>query len=338
MMFNAVFEFLSKYSSLIVTTHDIADADGLGAEKVFAQMLKTMGKQARIVNSSPVPDNFRFIDRDATVETWENARETLPPEAALVMLDTADEYNIGELKNLIPKAPEVFVIDHHEPNQFCTFKGFFDSTASSTSELAVELAQAAGVKLTFESAAAAYAGIVYDTGFFAFPKTTARTFRVALSLVEAGVNPNAIYQELNENASTGMILLQKAVLSTLEIHMQGRVAVQVLRKEDLESSGARFEDAENFINVPLKSREIEVSIMIKENREGQIRCSLRSKGKVNVSRIAQSLGGGGHVSAAGFKSSMGAEETLATVLAKVKQALPDEAPVQPGDTGGRLFF
>jgi len=101
------------------------------------------------------------------------------------------------------------------------------------------------------------------------------------------------------------------------------VAVQVLRKEDLETSGARLEDAENFINIPLKSRDIEVSVLIKESREGQIRCSLRSKGNVNVSKIAQSLGGGGHVSASGFKSSVGSGETLAMVLSKITQALEE---------------
>jgi phosphoesterase RecJ-like protein len=119
----------------------------------------------------------------------------------------------------------------------------------------------------------------------------------------------------------GSLLLQKDVLSTLELRNQGRVAVQILRKEDLEASGAFFEDAENFINVPLRSRDIEVSVFIKENREGQIRCSLRSKGKVNVSKIAQAFGGGGHVSAAGFKSKENIEATLSKTLEKIAGVL-----------------
>ena len=320
-MANAVFEFLKRHSSLIITTHDTADADGLGAEKVFAQMALALGKQARIINSSPVPENFRFMDPGNAVETWDEAGDTLPENTALVMLDTSDEYNIGKVKDFIPQAAEIFVIDHHEPNPLGTFKGYNDNTASSTSELAVELAGEAGVKLTLENATAAYAGIVYDTGFFAYSKTTARTFRAALTLVETGVEPYKVYSKISENATTGTLLLQKAVFSTLEILYQGRVAVQMLRKKDLENSGARYEDAENFINVPLKSRDIEVSIIIKENREGQIRCSLRSKGNVNVSKIAQMLGGGGHVSAAGFKSSLGAEDTLKVVLEKIAEEL-----------------
>jgi phosphoesterase RecJ-like protein len=120
--------------------------------------------------------------------------------------------------------------------------------------------------------------------------------------------------------------LQKQVLSTLELRNGGRTAVQILRKEDLETSRASIEDAENFINVPLRSRDIMVSVLVKENREGQIRCSLRSKGKVNVSKIAQVFGGGGHVSAAGFKSKAGIEETLSGVLEKITAVLDNGKP------------
>ena len=321
-MTNSVFDFIKRHSSIIITTHDRADADGLGAEKGFAYIAGKMGKQVRIVNSSPVPDNFRFMDQDNTIEVWSELKEKLPSGAAMVIVDTTDEYNIGDLRDLIPIASEIFVIDHHEPNQFCTFNGYVDHTASSTCELIVELATEAGIKLTPECAAAAYAGLVYDTGFFAYTKTSVRSFRTALTLVEAGVNPYWIYRELNESSSNGALLLQKQVFSALEIYDGGRVAVQILRKEALEETGARFEDAENFINVPLKSRQIEVSVLIKENKEGQIRCSLRSKGKVNVSKIAQTLGGGGHVTAAGFKSPVGIEETLNKVLSLISEG-PD---------------
>jgi phosphoesterase RecJ-like protein len=234
--------------------------------------------------------------------------------------------SIGKVREFVSQALEVFVIDHHEPNQFNHWDGYIDNTASSTCEMVIEIANAAGVVLNQVSAAAAYAGIIYDTGSFAYSKTTDRTFRAALSLIEAGVNPYRVYHELNETASTAALLLQKQVLSTLELRNEGRVAVQVLRKKDLEASQASFEDAENFINVPLRSRDIAVSVLVKENREGQVRCSLRSKGKVNVSKIAQIFGGGGHVSAAGFRSKTGIEETLSGVLEKITAFLDNEKP------------
>jgi len=320
-MINAVFEFLNRHSNIIITTHENADADGLGAERVFSQIALSLGKQIRIINSSPISESFRFMDPGNTIEIWDEVKDDIPEKAGMVILDSSDEYYIGKLREYIPLASEVFAIDHHEPNPFSPLKGYIDPTASSTCELMVELAEAAGVKIAPGNAMAAYAGLVYDSGFFAYPKTTNRTFKAALTLVEDGVKPNEVYRALNENAPVGALLLQKTVLSTLEIHNQGRVAVQILKKEDLEKCHARFEDAENFINLPLKCREIEVSIMIKENKEGQTRCSLRSKGAVNVSKIAQTQGGGGHVTAAGFKSSFSLEETMGIILEKVNKEL-----------------
>jgi phosphoesterase RecJ-like protein len=314
-------DLLKRHSTLVLTTHQNPDPDGLGAETVFAQICRDFGKQVRIINAESAPKRFSFMDRGREREVWEHLREPLPPKAALVILDTSDEYNIGRVREFIGEALEVFVIDHHEPSPFCTFRGYFDNTASSVCEMAVELAMDAGVTLNPLSANAAYSGIVYDSGSFAYSKTTARTFRAALSLVEAGVNPYEIYHELHETASTGVLLLQKKVLSTLKLYNEGRAAVQLLKKEDLSESGAQFDDAEHFVNEPMKANDIAVSVLIKENQEGKIRCSLRSKGGVNVSKIAQSFGGGGHVSAAGFHSRENMEKTLELVLEKITGAL-----------------
>lgn len=320
-MVNPVFEFLERHSSFIITTHENPDPDGLGAEKVFSQIAASMGKKARIVNSDPVLGKFSFIDHDNSIEIWGNLSEPLPKDAALVILDTANENNIGDLREFLACTPEVFVIDHHELGKQSMQNGYVDPLASSTCELMVELAQQAGVTLSAGNAVAAYTGIVYDTGFFAYSKTTIRTFKAALALVESGVKPYEVYRSLVENASSTVLELQKKVLSSLKIYNKGRIAVQFLRKADLESCNANPEDSENFINIPMKSKEVEVSVFVKENKEGKVRCSLRSKGGVNVSKIAQSLGGGGHVCAAGFKSPNNIKETLALVLKKINEEL-----------------
>jgi len=320
-MADAVFDFLNRHSSLVITTHENADPDGLGAELVFSQLAKSMGKEVRIINSDAISEKYRFMDPENTVESWTNTKEAMDRESALAIMDTADEYNIGELRDLISCAREVFVIDHHEPNQFNTLSGYIDPTASSACELAVELAMKAGINLTSANARAAFAGIAYDTGFFAYSKTTLRTFKAASALLEAGAVPYDIYKEFYQKGKIGALLLEKCVLGSLEIVDQGRVAVQLLRKEFLESCRATSDDTEGFINTPLKCKEIEVSILLKENKEGNVRCSLRSKGKVNVSKIAQSMGGGGHVSASGFKSSRNLDETLRITLERISEEI-----------------
>jgi phosphoesterase RecJ-like protein len=310
--------FIDKYPSFILTTHDPADADGLGAELVFAAILKSREKEVRIINASAVPELFLFMDPARTIEQWEaNIHWDLLEKSALIILDTSDEYNIGIMKNTISRVLDIFVVDHHEPKPLATLEGIIDPRAAATCELAAEIAQAAGVELDADTARAAYTGLVYDTGFFAYSKTSLRTFTAAHTMIERGANPYEIYRHLNESASIGALLLQKRVFSTLELYAKDMVAVQVMRKEDLEATGARFEDAEGFINIPMRTREIAVSILVKETPEGKVRCSLRSKGTVNVSKVAQTFGGGGHVSAAGFRSDKNIDETLAEVVAEV---------------------
>jgi phosphoesterase RecJ-like protein len=320
-MADAVFDFLNRHSSLVLTTHENSDPDGLGAELVFSQLAKTLGKKVRIVNSGRTSEKYRFMDPENTIENRENFKKKLDRRTAMVIIDSADEYNIGEMRDLIPYVAEVFVIDHHELNKFNTLKGYIDPSASSTCEMAVELAIMAGIQLTPANAMAAFAGIAYDTGFFAFNKTTTRTFRAATLLTEAGAVPYEVYQHLNARFTLASLRLQKIVLGNMELVNQGKVAVQLLRKEFLESCSATSEDADGFINMPLKCKEVQVSVFVKENREGHVKCSLRSKGTVNVSKIAQSMGGGGHVTAAGFKSSMSLDETLQIVLEKISQEM-----------------
>ena len=320
-MADEVFDFLRHHSSLVITTHENSDPDGLGAELVFSQIAKTLGKKVRIVNSGEISEKYRFMDPENTIEDWGNLKKSLDRKAALVIMDSADEYNIGETRDLITYAPEVFVIDHHEPNPFNTFKGYIDPSASSTCEMAVELAIMAGIQLTPANARAAFAGIAYDTGFFAFNKTTTRTFKAATLLTEAGAVPYEIYQEFHTKHTLASLHLEKTVLGNMEIVHNGKVAVQLIRKEFLESCNATLDDTHGFINTPLKCKDVQVSVLVKENREGNVKCSLRSKGNVNVSKIAQSMGGGGHVSAAGFKSSGSLDETLHEVLEKILQEM-----------------
>jgi len=312
--------FLERHDLFLLTTHDPADADGLGAELVFACILRGLGKQFRIINSSPIPEQFRFMDRQGIIEQLDPQKHNaLPEQAAVIMLDTADTRNIGQMHDLVCKAKEVFIIDHHDHEVMSAShsSGVCDPTAASTCELVVELTTAMGVTIESGAAFAAYSGMVSDTGFFAYQKTSARSFRAAITLLELGVNPTEAYQELCENTATRSLLLQKRAFASLEIHCNEQAASQVLRVEDFAQTGAVNDDADGFVNAPLRAREIVVSVMIKESRKGKVKCSLRSKGTIDVSKIAHEFGGGGHVNAAGFKSDVDVDQTLALVLKKI---------------------
>ncbi len=313
----------TENDNFILTTHEGPDADGVGAEIVLCKMLGVLGKKARIVNSNALQERYAFLDPDGLVEAYdEGTHKKLAAKSILVVLDTDDVYNTGKIADeLLPNVLMVFTIDHHESDQKPRNEGYFDGRASSTCELVLRIARSLGAKLDLTASRAAYAGIVYDTGSFIYPKTSVGTFKEAIHLVKAGVVPNEIHHLMYESASVGSLVLQKLVLSTLDMQAEGKIAIQQMKGSDLVEAGAAYEEAESLINIPLKSKEVEVSIFFKEGPDGKLRCSLRSKGNINVSAIAQGFGGGGHRTAAGFKCPKGLAETKAEVLKILKATL-----------------
>jgi phosphoesterase RecJ-like protein len=315
-------KFMERHDFFILTTHDPADADGLGAQLVLACILRGRGKKVRIINASAKPEHFRFMDPQELIEKWDDKKHgELPEQAGMVLLDTADERTTGLMQDKVTRSKEVFVIDHHELKEGLSYKGITDPGSASTCEMTVELAKTLDAAIDADAAFAAYIGIAYDSGFFAYPKTGPRTFEAALHLFELGVQPNKVYQHLHENASVGALLLQKRALAGLTLHCGNRVAVQVLRLEDFAEAGALQDETEGFVNFPMRAREVLVSILFKESPEGKVRCSLRSKGMVNVAKIAHEFRGGGHINASGFKSDMPIDPLIPITLEKITAIL-----------------
>ena len=323
-MFDDVFSFFDRHGSFVLTTHDSPDADGFGSQMIMSSILKKSGKEVRVINADPFPNYLKFLD-GLPVEIWDEEKHSpVLEDSALLILDTCEEYHIGSIRKALKKVKEVFVFDHHEPGPRSKLSGLIDSAAASTCEMAIELALRMDVPLDEKTATAAYAGIVFDSGFFAYPKTTLRTFNAAIRTIEWGAQPNFIYRKLMENSSYSAILLQKQALSHLQFHIGKKLAVMTLSSEDMKETGAEFEEADNIVNIPLKAKEVEVSVLIKEKNPEEIRCSLRSKGNVNVSKIAQGFGGGGHVTAAGFRTSLSIEKILNKLLADMEARLYGE--------------
>lgn len=319
--FSAAIDFLTRTEKLIVTAHETPDGDAIGSECAMHRALLVMGKRAIILNSDPTPRKFMFLDPDSSVCVLQD-EEQVPSDVetyALLMLDTNDIHNIGSVASLVlPRVREYFIIDHHENEEDVLTGNLILKSASSTAEIVYQLLHELGVEIDFPMAEALYTGIIYDTGSFIYPKTTAITFDIARDLVQKGVQPNSVYTHVYESNSVSALLLQSKVLSTLELALGNHVAVLTMSKEMIRDSGANYEEADGLINIPLRSEDVRVSIFFKENMEGLLRCSLRSKGVIDVAEIAQMFGGGGHRTAAGFKCRISMEKTKKALLEKLR--------------------
>jgi phosphoesterase RecJ-like protein len=313
--------YFQAHDDFVVVSHEGPDADGIGAAYALVIALESIGKRAAAVVPDALPPKFRFIDRRGLFMSLAAGDLPFSPRV-IVIVDTHDLSYVGaRVEALLGTAEGRVLIDHHEQKTDCIEPALLDPAASSSCELVYLLAKRLGAVLPEDAAEAVFAGIVYDTGSFAYPKTGERTFACALELVQQGVKPYVVHNRMYESSSIGVLILQKTVFSSLELHSENRIAVQTLLRADLAASGASYEDAEDLVNTPLQGRTIEVSILFKENLEGKLRCSLRSKGHMNVAHIAQSFGGGGHKTAAGFTCQYPLERVKGDVLQTIGRAL-----------------
>lgn len=284
--------------------------------------LKNLGKNVVVINADLMADKYTFLDYDNNFKVLKS-KSSIPKKMknySLIILDTSDIENIGLVKDhILSKTKQHIIIDHHETIEEASENILILSNASSTCEILYQLFDFMNINIDFKISQALFVGIVYDTGSFIYPKTTAKTFSIAHKLVEKGILPNDVYGRIYESNSISALKLQSKVSSTLKLYFDQQVAVQVMLKETILDCEALYEEADSIINTPLKSKKIKVSIFFKENLEGILRCSMRSKGNINVAKIAQIFNGGGHKTAAGFKSKYPLDEILVKVLKMLEE-------------------
>lgn len=323
--FRAAIDFLARTEKLIITAHETPDGDAIGSECAARRALQNLGKVALVMNSDPTPRKYSYLDPDGSVCVLQSDSR-IPPDIedyALLLLDTNDVHNTGSVASLIlPRVREYFIIDHHENEEDVLTGNLIQKSASSTAEILYQIFREIRVEIDLDIADALYTGILYDTGCFVYPKTTALTFDIARDLVCRGVQPNAVYAHVYESNSVPALLLQTRVLATLELAHGNRVAVLTMNRQMIRDAGASYEEADGLINIPLRSEDVRVCIFFKENMEGLLRCSLRSKGTIDVAEVAQEFGGGGHRTAAGFKCRVPLDRTKKALLERLKACFP----------------
>ncbi len=305
-------EFINRYDKFIISTHESPDADGLACEIAFYDLMKQLGKHAVIFNSDPTPEICRFMDIDNEINILEDITQ-IPgkiEDYAQFVLDTNDYDNTGTVYRLLSsRVKDCFIIDHHQGDQEKADANYVKVDAASASEIIYSIIGHYGKELNFKTAQALYAGIVFDTGSFRFPKTTSETFRIASHLVSFGVDPFKVYEQLYESNSISSFQLRGRILSTMKVLFNGRLIAMKLTPEMVQETGGSFSEGEATINQPFQVKGVVASLLIKQDTEGPVKVSMRTKGALNVAEIAIENGGGGHKNAAGYKSKLGFEET-----------------------------
>ena len=304
--FQKAIDLINKASNVLLTTHTRPDGDACGCLAAMHDALTAIGKNARIIFLSPIPEWYEFLFPEKppilgrTLQLDQLLQGHLGQCDLTIILDTNSNSQLPEFEEYLKQGGQpVLVIDHHVTKDGLGDVELVDSTAAATALIVFDFLKYANWPVTERIAQALFVALATDTGWFQFSNTDARVFRCSADLIDAGANPIQIYHDLYQNYSPARFKLMAAMLNTLELHFDGRYATQHLTVSDFEQTGAAYSDTENLIDLCRRISTVEVAALFVELKDGRIRCSLRSSGAVDVSKIAQNFDGGGHKMAAG---------------------------------------
>ena len=311
---NRAAEVLAAADEVALTCHLNPDADALGSMLGLAGFLQARG--TRTVSSYPNEP----LDPPRWTAFLPGAEELVPmrsfPEApsVLVTCDCASFDRLGELGPAASRASEVIWIDHHRSNDGLGTIPLIDPAASSTCEIVFRLISIMGGPIPDGTAACLYAGLVTDTGRFQYEATTPGTLRVAAALREHAFDHSALVQALYEDNRREYLHLAGVALSRSSFVPEADLVWTYLTQADMADAGVHPGETDDLIDLIRTARDVDVAAVLKQQRDGRFKVSVRSRGSHDLATVAAAFGGGGHRLAAGYTSIHGPAGTITRLV------------------------
>ncbi|PJJ75519.1 phosphoesterase RecJ-like protein [Thermoflavifilum aggregans] len=318
---------LSRPRQIAIIMHQKPDADAMGSSLALFHYFQLKHHQVAVVSPTLYPDFLKWMPGAKEVIIYE-----LHPEKATEALQKAEiifcmDFNAFHRARpadaaLAQSAGIKVIIDHHLQPEPVFEYGLSDVQASSTAELVYEVIIGWGDKslINNEIAQCIYAGTMTDTGSFRFAATSARVHRMVADLMEHGLRHEPIHQAIYDNFLENRLRFLGYVLSNrMEVFYEYNAALITVPASDVRKFNLSSGDTEGLVNYPLSIQGIKLSALMVENHQ-EIRISLRSKGDFDVNEFARKyFNGGGHLNAAGGRST----DSLEATVARFKKALEE---------------
>jgi len=310
---------INKFDRFLISSHINPEGDSIGSQVALAILLKKLNKEVLILNESPLPHVLQFVKGIEGI-----LKE--PPRnfdfQVAVILDCPDISRIGGVLKYITEDKLVMNIDHHVSNKNFGKYNWVEEKRSSAGEMIFELFKAFKVKIEHDEALAMYVAIMTDTGSFKYTNTTPITHRIIAELMDTGIKPYDIYTRIYETTTLQDINLLAEALKTLRMSDDKKIAWMWITKEMLKNTKASLEGTEGIINFARSIEGIEIAMLFRETgTENRIKVSFRSKGRVDVNKLASFFDGGGHATASGATIFGKTLEVEKKVLKKAKGIL-----------------
>lgn len=310
--FDGILPLLRSHSTFLVTSHSRPDGDAIGSTLGLMHLLESMGKQVTIVFADPIPATFATLPGATRIvaEIPDGTYEV----AVILECDSVTRTGYAHIP-----ADLLVNIDHHQSGSNYAAVNWIDPEAPAVGSMIYDLAVASGATLTPALANCLYAAVLTDTVGFTLPSTTAATFDLARHLLELGADAARISDAVYFCQRESKVRLLGAVLRALEV--RGSVAWSAVTRADMDATGAGIEDSEGIVQHLIAVEGVRAAALLRELPGGDfVRASLRSKGAVNVAKVAETFGGGGHRNASGCTVAGPLERAALQVEAALQQA------------------
>ncbi len=300
--FQSVVEALDSASSILLLTHVSPDGDAIGSLVALSTAAIAARKKADILLFDPLPRRYEFLIGENEPADMSGFDALAEAADVILIADTCTFNQLGDAASgVASRKDKVVVVDHHATFEDVGALQWNDTSAAATGVMAGELLDELNWPQSEVVATAIATAVVTDTGWLRFSNTDSRTLQVFARCIQAGVKPDELYRTIFQQDRPQRLKLMSRMLDSLETHADGKLAIMTLTVGDFERTGAGQDETEELINEAMRIGSVEAVVLLVERPE-HVRASLRSRGLIDVAKIATNFGGGGHTRAAGCKS------------------------------------
>lgn len=303
--------YFAAHRHLIVTSHARPDGDAIGSVLAMGEMLRKLGCTTELVLADHAPAIYKTLPGIQQISFTGVVADTTKAPAVLLECDGIERTGLKGLEGR-----ELINMDHHVSSRNFGVLNWIDPAASAVAVLVYRLAVAAGVDITPSMATCMYAALLSDTGAFTYPNTTPESFAVAHDLSLRGADPGGVARNLYFCNPISKVRLLGKALDRLQI--SSSVAWSWVTIEDLRAANATPEECEGIVGNLIAIDGIGAAFFLREQEDGLIRLSIRSKGDLNVAKVAESFSGGGHINASGCTLPGPVESAVQAVLSQLQ--------------------
>jgi phosphoesterase RecJ-like protein len=320
--FSKLEEIVIQNQNFLLVSHIHTDGDALGSMIAFFHYLESLDKNAAIIVPGKIPPKYHFLGTAKLVNqmTREETKKAIHAADVVVIFDISSLDRLDCWYEDIKNSPAFKIcIDHHPLTKEWVDLDIVDHGRVATGELIYFYLNHTGAVITKPIAEAIYTAVLSDSGSFRFQQTTENTFRIAASLVNAGVDPVKMYSRIFETGHKKQLYAWGNLLT--RVHSQGFILWLPVSLDFLNEHDISIEDIDGIIDIMRKDREAKVFIVFIEKNRNEIIVGLRSKNDLNMGKIARIFGGGGHVHAAGFTTTGSLDEVIKNTIQLIEKAI-----------------